>query len=75
MTLYTVTWTARPSPYHHPRQFRQWAGSMEAARKAVRVIQGPIAAPAQIEQVVVPIGKAGLIAFLNAQYEPRRIEP
>ena len=66
MTLYKVTWTARPTPYHHVRTYKEYFGSRESAQVAQRVVakSGAIDVEA-VEQVTVLTDKAGLIAFLN----------
>lgn len=75
MILYTVTWTARPTPYHHLRRYVEYFGSQESAKVAQRALaKGGAVDVEAVEQVTVPTDKAGLIAFLNANMQPQRVE-
>lgn len=69
MTLYRLTWTARPTPYHHERTYKSWHPTLEDVRRAQRATVN-----SEVEQVAVPTDKAGLLAFLNAESQPQRVE-
>lgn len=74
MTLYRLTWTARPSPFHYIRCYAEYFGSMDSAKAAQRIVSKTAIDVEAIEQVTVPTDKAGLLAFLNAESQPRRVE-
>lgn len=69
MTLYRLTWTARPTPYHHPREFKTWHGTQDDARRAAKDVPD-----GAVTNVSVPTDKAGLLIFLNAEFQPQRVE-